>query len=221
MRNDQIFVLLLVILLPMSGCFDGAVGDAEAEEESGETTVVNNYYNNTTVENTYQNITQILEPTTYYMNGYLTYDTNFNQSDWSDTSVHSEWHDVFTINQSANEVVSIKSLRYVALVNYSECEFFWDIADCSHSHRTSDYMMYDNIRGFDDDGRGIAITCANGISTHTIEEPRTGFLGDRGINANFPGMECSFTHQVRNYAPMEVWWSVSYTVEEISPGPHN
>ena len=29
MRNDQIFVLLLVILLPLSGCFDGAVGDAE------------------------------------------------------------------------------------------------------------------------------------------------------------------------------------------------
>ena len=33
MRNDQIFVLLLVILLPMSGCFDGAVGDAEGSEE--------------------------------------------------------------------------------------------------------------------------------------------------------------------------------------------
>ena len=38
MRNDQIFVLLLVILLPMSGCFDGAVGDAEAEEGTSETT---------------------------------------------------------------------------------------------------------------------------------------------------------------------------------------
>ena len=34
MRNDQIFVLLLVILLPMSGCFDGAVGDAEGTDES-------------------------------------------------------------------------------------------------------------------------------------------------------------------------------------------
>ena len=49
MRNDQIFVLLLVILLPMSGCFDGAVGDAEAEEDSERTNVVNNYYNNTTI----------------------------------------------------------------------------------------------------------------------------------------------------------------------------
>ena len=25
MRNDQIFVLLLVVLLPMSGCFDAVV----------------------------------------------------------------------------------------------------------------------------------------------------------------------------------------------------
>jgi hypothetical protein len=49
MRNDQIFVLMLVVLLPMSGCFDGAVGDAEGTDES-ESTVINNYYNNTTVE---------------------------------------------------------------------------------------------------------------------------------------------------------------------------
>lgn len=48
MRNDQIFVLMLVILLPMSGCFDGAVGDAEGTDEGATTTVVNNYYNNTT-----------------------------------------------------------------------------------------------------------------------------------------------------------------------------
>ena len=53
MRNDQIFVLLLVVLLPMSGCFDGGgVGEAEgaqdSDEASGGTTVVNHYYNNTT-----------------------------------------------------------------------------------------------------------------------------------------------------------------------------
>ena len=49
MRNDQIFVLLLVVLLPLSGCFDGAVGDAEGADDESSTTVVNNYYNNTTV----------------------------------------------------------------------------------------------------------------------------------------------------------------------------
>ena len=49
MRNDQIFVLLLVVLLPLSGCFDGgSVGEAEGAEDSTGTTIVNNYYNNTT-----------------------------------------------------------------------------------------------------------------------------------------------------------------------------
>jgi len=52
MRNDQIFVLLLVVLLPMSGCFDaGSVGEAEGAQDSTDasgTTIVNNYYNNTT-----------------------------------------------------------------------------------------------------------------------------------------------------------------------------
>jgi hypothetical protein len=36
MRKDQIFVLLLVVLLPMSGCFDGSVGDAEGTDNSGD-----------------------------------------------------------------------------------------------------------------------------------------------------------------------------------------
>jgi hypothetical protein len=34
MRNDQIFVLLLVVLLPMSGCFEGGVGEAEGQQET-------------------------------------------------------------------------------------------------------------------------------------------------------------------------------------------
>ena len=55
MRNDQIFVLLLVVLMPMSGCMDAAVGDVEGTEDAesttqvvNNTTVVNNYYNQTT-----------------------------------------------------------------------------------------------------------------------------------------------------------------------------
>ena len=47
MTTDRIFVLMLVIMLPMSGCF-GGVGDAEADDSTDGTTVINNYYNNTT-----------------------------------------------------------------------------------------------------------------------------------------------------------------------------
>ena len=48
MKTDRIFVLLLVVLLPMSGCFDDTVGDAEGAEENSGTTVNHHYYNNTT-----------------------------------------------------------------------------------------------------------------------------------------------------------------------------
>lgn len=33
MRNDQIFVLLLLLLLPMTGCFGDIVGDAQADDD--------------------------------------------------------------------------------------------------------------------------------------------------------------------------------------------
>jgi len=50
MNTDRVFVLLLVILLPLSGCFDGgSVGDADAADDGSEdNTIINNYYNNTT-----------------------------------------------------------------------------------------------------------------------------------------------------------------------------
>lgn len=51
MKPDKVFVLMLVILLPLTGCID--VSDnagAEDSTDSGDDgmTVVNNYYNNTT-----------------------------------------------------------------------------------------------------------------------------------------------------------------------------
>jgi len=53
MKTDRVFVLLLVVLLPLSGCFDGSTtGDAEgadaADGSSESTAVINIYYNNTT-----------------------------------------------------------------------------------------------------------------------------------------------------------------------------
>jgi hypothetical protein len=38
MRNDRIFVLLLVFLLPMSGCLENGIGEAEAEEVDSSST---------------------------------------------------------------------------------------------------------------------------------------------------------------------------------------
>jgi len=68
MRNDQIFVLLLVIILPMSGCFDGAVGDAEGTDDATDgATVINNYHNNTTI--VYNNTTTDVGPEYFVVGG--------------------------------------------------------------------------------------------------------------------------------------------------------
>ena len=42
MRNDQIFVLLLVILLPLSGCFSGGVGEAQGSQDDADSQIENN-----------------------------------------------------------------------------------------------------------------------------------------------------------------------------------
>ncbi|MBL6896797.1 MAG: hypothetical protein ISR23_06925, partial [Candidatus Poseidoniaceae archaeon] len=47
MTTDRLFVIMLVLLIPMTGCF-GALDNADAEENTSETIVNNYYYNNTT-----------------------------------------------------------------------------------------------------------------------------------------------------------------------------
>ena len=51
MKTDRVFVLLLVILIPMTGCIDvadNAGAEDSTESENDGMTVVNHYYNNTT-----------------------------------------------------------------------------------------------------------------------------------------------------------------------------
>ena len=40
MRSDQVFVLLLIILIPMTGCFENVIDDAEAQQENSEENVI-------------------------------------------------------------------------------------------------------------------------------------------------------------------------------------
>ena len=78
MRKDQIFVLLLIVILPLSGCVDGTIGEADAQDatEENPTTVVNNYYyNNTTILNTSSQIDY----------KYLVFDTELENGQWPNT----------------------------------------------------------------------------------------------------------------------------------------
>jgi hypothetical protein len=103
MKTDRVFVLLLVVLLPLTGCFDDAVGEADAQEDtSSGTTVINNYYNNTTQTTTQQ--------PTYYSSGGIV-----NKS-WDEYGVN-------TLGQinSSHPSIGIATLDTAQDYNLTEC----------------------------------------------------------------------------------------------------
>jgi len=64
MKPDKVFILLLVIMLPLTGCIDvsdNADAQDSSDSEESETTVINNYYNNTTT------VVQSVEPEMFHM----------------------------------------------------------------------------------------------------------------------------------------------------------
>ena len=64
MKPDKVFILMLVILLPLTGCIDvsdNADAQDSSDSEDAETTVINNYYNNTTT------VVQAVEPEMVHM----------------------------------------------------------------------------------------------------------------------------------------------------------
>jgi len=99
MKIDRVFVLLLVVMLPMTGCFDDAVGDAEGADDASGTTVINNYYNNTTTDY-YNNNTTVLQqvPDIISLGGLIENVT------YTGTSIP---YYVATINSSAGELIQL------------------------------------------------------------------------------------------------------------------
>lgn len=118
MRNDQIFVLMLVILLPMSGCFDGTVGDAEGTDDSSlGTTVVNNYYNNTTV---------VQNGNTNYE--FISFSTNRTGDNWGANELVVGGYtygtlDVGTFNTSSGTIIEVISASALFSDNQSWYQF--------------------------------------------------------------------------------------------------
>ena len=115
MKNDRIFVLLLVAILPMSGCFDDAVGDAEAADDTDEGTTVNHYNNTTIVNNYYNNTTTIQHPhsiETFVVGG---------------TDIYSgltRFENIYSINTTSGQKLTLDNLQsYGHLTNVSDNEF--------------------------------------------------------------------------------------------------
>ena len=96
MTTDRLFVIMLVMLIPMTGCF-GAVDNADAQDDTTENTnqtIVNNYYynNTTTVE------TPVIEK--FAIGGMA--DSTMSPYDNSSSQYH-----VYTLNTTAGEAIRI------------------------------------------------------------------------------------------------------------------
>ena len=102
MTTDRLFVIMLVFLIPMTGCF-GAVDNADAEQNDSDTIVNNYYYNNTT--------TTIMEETEYFTNGGII-DSNTprgevrNTTDFFSSSSYQEFYP-YNFTTNAGEGVKI------------------------------------------------------------------------------------------------------------------
>ena len=115
MKTDRVFVLLLVVLLPLSGCFDGSVGDADATDDSSEsTTVINNYYNNTTAVN-------MDSATPDYIS--VTLDTDRNNTTSTLVSEYTNYLTIGTFNTSENTIVE---MVYASISGFDSETGLWD-----------------------------------------------------------------------------------------------
>jgi hypothetical protein len=159
MRNDQIFVLLLVVLLPMSGCFDGgSVGEAEgaqdSDEASGGTTVVNHYYNNTTTSSNAQ------ERTWYSSGGSYNYYWDDGQSVQSGQQRCVDYGPSY--DQTTGEYVG-EACRETA---YPEQASDWNLTSCTEN---GGFVQWTNLNSWQNesvnDGYRYAPTCINIFKT--------------------------------------------------------
>jgi hypothetical protein len=216
MKTDRVFVLLLVVLLPLSGCFDGSVGDADATDDSSEsststnnqTTIINNYYNNTSAQiTTYQNGT-FSYISTFDIGEYGQLSSTPPTSSWGYIdSVEAEYIEVFTVIQNQGENVDIAEFNIFARVSY---------IDCSDNHTGyQDILLQDCM---DHDGEIIDeiipihpagkwnITCDNGLSM----EFQVGYVTS---DLPFGGEQCEFTYKFHHDYNIEMaWWNVNYFV---------
>jgi hypothetical protein len=137
MRKIQIFLLLIVLIMPLSGCFGGS----DEADEITETTVINHYhYNNTTIihetnessndEDSANDIHTHYNNSTYvdnfftnnsYVDNYYTNNSNYTNHSQLTTVVYSQggfWNGgpaPFNLSTSEGELVQILEVRYTPL----------------------------------------------------------------------------------------------------------
>ena len=140
MRSDQVFVLLLIILIPMTGCFDNSVGDAEGAQDDPAD----------------DNTSPGLPDVTTDSGGSGTDQTSSQERIWYSTgeTIPTTWHDGMTVNYNGERCLEYGSLYNSSTGEYigEECRRYgypdrasdWDVSNCTNLGGTPYWSQLSN-----------------------------------------------------------------------------
>jgi hypothetical protein len=202
--SKNLYVFMLGALIVFSGCFGTGTTDGEGDADTAGTTVINNYYNNTTVIE--EGVTHWYENGEFlysseYDQGVICEDPNYpGQTTWCGTPA--QWFEALSINQSIDEAIALEKVEFYALFNYSTSGTSYGILNANSGENTG-YKWTSN--------------CSNGMAF----EVGVWTVGYTDPYLPFPGVECVHTlHWKSNTDADMVWWGVAYEVIPMSEGPH-
>ena len=224
MNTRALALVLILATSTLAGCTSGDPDAGGTDEISPEMiqSMIENMSANISIEFPYE------PPSIYYETGEFGYwgdDYSYDKGDSSWAGIPSNWIDVMTIDRAEGELIRLISIDFVGMIN--ETYEFENSGDADQYPSGQWFSVY-RIDGSQPD-QDWEIYCANGIN-ETF--PSTAWYFDNMVQPNtysdfsnmfpFSGSECSFTLNFRSEVEFEiVKWSVIYSVEQISEGPHN
>ena len=224
MNTRALALVLILATSTLAGCTSG-------DPDAGGTDEISPEMIQSMIENMSANISIEFPnepPSIYYETGEFGYwgdDYSYDKGDSSWAGIPSNWIDVMTIDRAEGELIRLISIDFVGMIN--ETYEFENSGDADQYPSGQWFSVY-RIDGSQPD-QDWEIYCANGIN-ETF--PSTAWYFDNMVQPNtysdfsnmfpFSGSECSFTLNFRSEVEFEiVKWSVIYSVEQISEGPHN
>ena len=226
MNTRALALVLILATSTLAGCTAGDPDAGGTDEISPEMiqSMIENMSANISIEFPNES------PSIYYETGEFGYwGDNYTYDKGTFTEVSSgsstwvgtppNWIDVMTIDRAEGELIRLISIDFVGMINETyEFEHSSDV-DRYPSGQWFNVLRIEGSQAVHD----WEIDCANGINE--TFETFSGTGSYHMVDSNmFPysGSECSFTLNFRSEIEFEiVKWSVIYSVEQISEGPHN
>jgi len=230
-KVNTLLFCLLVITMPLSGCFGGDDDSSSSDVQSEGTTIVNNYYNNTSIN--YENDTtshgndnsqtpQPADVDNYYTNYTYPGSTDYNYNNYSYTN-----NTITNYSSTGPEIIAIggsappsngrpeSNTDVVWVLNSSAGEALRII----EAYPVKSLHEASSSAGYDYPGMRISSSC-NGLNFLTyVANPHEAFAGGVYLQPDFilPGSFTFCQHSIHIYAPYNSW-SMVYSVNNVTIG---